>query len=65
MANITLPGSADWTERLLHLFDAVLDRFELAILALAADATGDFGDAVHCTKIRRIAAHGCNGQALM
>jgi hypothetical protein len=65
MANITLPGSADWTERLLHLFDAVLDRFEAAMLALAADATGDFGDAVHSTKIRRIAAHGCNGQALM
>jgi hypothetical protein len=65
MANITMPASADWTERLLHLFDAILDRLELAMLALAADTTGDFGDAVQSTKIHRIAAHGCNGQALM
>lgn len=65
MANITLPASADWTERLLHLFDDILDRIEWAMLTLAADTTGDFGDAVHGTKIRRIAAHGCNGQALI
>jgi len=65
MANITLPAAADWTERLLHLFDAILDRLELAMLTLAADTTGDFRDAVHSAKIRRIAAHGCNGQALI
>jgi hypothetical protein len=65
MAHITLPGSANWTERLLHVFDALLDRVELVIRTLAADSAGDFGDAVHNTLVRRSAAHGCNGQALM
>lgn len=65
MAHITLPASADWMERLLHAFDALLDRAEQVIRTLAADSAGDFGDAVHSTLIRRSAAHGCNGQALM
>jgi len=65
MAHITLPASADWTERLLHAFDALLDRVEHVIRTLAADSAGDFADAVHNTLIRRSAAHGCNGQAMM
>jgi hypothetical protein len=66
MANITLrsPG-ATWSEALQHRFDAALDFLEQAARRLLAERRGDFGKAAHAARIRRMAAHGCNGQALM
>jgi hypothetical protein len=65
MANITLRLTATWSEALLHRFDVVLDRLERAARTFFADPQGDFTQAVQDTRIRRLAAHGCSGQALM
>jgi len=65
MANITLRLSSTWSETLLHRFDVVLDRLEHAARTFFADPEGDFTQAAQDTRIRRLAAHGCSGQALM
>ena len=65
MANITLRLSSSWSEALLHRFDVVLDRLERAARTFFADPQGDFSQATQDTRIRRLAAHGCSGQALM
>jgi hypothetical protein len=65
MANITLRPSSAWSEALLHRFDVMLDRVERAARDFFADPQGDFTQAAQDTRIRRLAAHGCSGQALM
>lgn len=65
MANITLRLSSSWSEALLHRFDVALDRLEHTARTFFADPTGDFTQAAQDTRIRRLAAHGCGGQALM
>ena len=65
MAHITLRLSSTRTEALLHRFDVALDRLERAIRTFFADPQGDFRQAAQDTRIRRLAAHGCSGQALM
>lgn len=65
MALITLRPSSAWSETLLHRFDVVLDRVEHMVRGFFADPTGDFTQAAEDTRIRRLAAHGCSGQALM
>ncbi len=65
MANITLRLSSTWSEALLHRFDVALDRLEQAARTFFADAQGDFTKSAQDTRIRRLAAHGCSGQALM
>jgi hypothetical protein len=65
MANITLRPSVSWSEPLLHRFDQLLDRLEHAARVYFADQHGDFHQAAQDTRIRRLAAHGCSGQALM
>jgi hypothetical protein len=65
MAHITLRLSSTWSETWLHRFDVVLDRLEHVARRFFADPQGDFTQAVQDTRIRRLAAHGCSGQALM
>jgi hypothetical protein len=65
MANISLRLSSTWSEALLHRFDVVLDRLERVARTFFADPQGDFRQAAQDTRIRRLAAHGCSGQALM
>ena len=65
MAHITLRPASSWSETLLHWFDVALDRAEHAAHTFFADPQGDFTQAVQDTRIRRLAAHGCSGQALM
>lgn len=65
MANITLRLSTTWSEALLHHLDVMLDRLERAARTFFADPQGDFTKAAQDTRIRRLAAHGCSGQALM
>jgi hypothetical protein len=65
MALITLRPSSAWSETWLHRFDVVLDRLEHVARRFFADPQGDFTQAVQDTRIRRLAAHGCSGQALM
>ena len=65
MANISLRLSSTWSEALLHRFDVLLDRIERAARTFFADPQGDFHQATQDTRIRRLAAHGCSGQALM
>lgn len=63
--NITLRLSASWSETLFQWLDAALDRIERLIRAVAVDEQGEFGQAIHDVQIRRLAAHGCSGQALI
>ena len=65
MANIMLRLSSTWSETLLHRFDVTLDRVVRAVRTFFADPTGEFTQAAQDTRIRRLAAHGCSGQALM
>jgi hypothetical protein len=65
MALITLRPSSTWSEALLHRFDVALDRLEHAVRAFFAEPHGDFLQAAQDTRIRRMAAHGCSGQAMM
>jgi hypothetical protein len=65
MAHITLRFSTTWSEALLHRLDVVLDRLEQAVRTFFADKDGDFSEAAHAAQVRRLAAHGCNGQALL
>jgi len=65
MANITLRLSSTWSEALLHRFDVMSDRLERVVRTFFADPQGDFTQAAQDTRIRRLAAHGCSGQALM
>jgi hypothetical protein len=65
MALITLRPTSTWSETLLHRFDVMLDRLEQAARTFFADPQGDFTQAAQDTRIRRLAAHGCGGQALM
>jgi hypothetical protein len=65
MALITLRPSSAWSETLLHRFDQLLDRLEHATRTFFADPQGDFTQAAQDARIRRLAAHGCSGQALM
>ncbi|MBA4098584.1 MAG: hypothetical protein C0484_17690 [Rhodospirillum sp.] len=65
MANITLRPSSAWSEALLHRFDVALERLERTARTFFADPQGDFRQATQDTRIRRLAAHGCSGQALM
>lgn len=64
MANITLRLSSTWSEALLHRVDVALDRVEHKARRFFADPTGDFTQSAQDTRIRRLAAHGCGGQAL-
>lgn len=65
-SNITLqmPGHR-WTETLFQLCDQFLAWAERLVHRFTLDAEGDLGDIVHEVQVRRSAAHGCNGQALM
>ena len=65
MALITLRPSSAWSETLLHRFDQLLDRIERAAGRFFADPAGDLSRAAQDTRIRRLAAHGGSGQALM
>ena len=65
MAHITLRLPATWSETLLHRFDQLLDRIEHVARRFLADNNGEFLEATQDARIRRLAAHGCNGQALM
>jgi hypothetical protein len=65
MAHITLRLSTGWSERLLHGLDVTLDRLEQAMRGAFVDRQGDFREAAHAAQVRRLAAHGCNGQALI
>ena len=65
MAHITFRLSATYSERLLHRFDAILDRVEHRVRQIFAEAPGDFREAAHAAQVRRLAARGCNGQALI
>jgi hypothetical protein len=65
MANITLRPSTNWSEALLHWFDVVLDLLERRVRRFFVDKHSDFRQAAHVARVRRLAAHGCNGQALM
>ena len=65
MALITLRPSSTWGEALLHRFDVLSDRLERAAHTFFADPQGDFTQAAQDTRIRRLAAHGGSGQALM
>jgi hypothetical protein len=65
MAHITLRLSSTRSEALLHRFDQLLDRIERAAGRFFADPAGDLSRAAQDTRIRRLAARGCNGQALM
>jgi len=65
MAHIALRPSATWSETLLHRLDLALDRLEKVVRGLFADQHADFRQAAQDARIRRLAAHGCNGQALM
>jgi hypothetical protein len=64
MANITLPLSTGRMERLLHRFDVMLDRIELAIRASFSDPHADLREAAHLACLRRLASRGCGGQAV-
>jgi len=63
MVNITLRLSASWSERLLHRFDVLLERFEFAAQTLLTDPYEDFRQAAHGARVHRLAARGSNGQA--
>lgn len=65
MAHITFRLSGTWSERLLHRLDVALDRLEQAMRDVFADKHDDFREAAHAAQIRRLAARGCSGQALM
>ncbi|MEZ5830346.1 MAG: hypothetical protein R3D05_04140 [Dongiaceae bacterium] len=65
MAHISFRLSATWSETLLHRLDVVLEQIEQATRELFADKHGDFRDAAHAAQLHRLAAHGCNGQALI
>jgi hypothetical protein len=65
MAHITLRPVSTWSDALLHRFDQLLDRIEHAARNFFADPQGDLRQAAQDTRIRRLAAHGCSGQALM
>jgi len=63
--NITLrPSGATWTEMFTHKFDVMLERLEDMARGVAKDLRSDFRRPVHETRVRRLAAHGCYGQAL-
>lgn len=64
MALITFRLSATWGETLLHRCDVVLDKVEQLARGIFAEKHGDFREAAHAAQIRRLAARGCNGQAL-
>ena len=64
MAHITFRLSATCGERLLHRFDAILDRAEQRVRQIFAETPEDFREAAHAAQLRRLAARGCNGQAL-
>ncbi len=65
-SNITLRlSAATWTDGLSQICDGALARLERMIRNLAAEMRGEFGQTAHEVKIRRLAAHGCNGQALI
>ena len=65
MAHITFRLSATYGERLLHAFDAMLDRAEHLARQLLAETPDDLREAAHIAQVRRLAARGCNGQALI
>jgi hypothetical protein len=65
MTNITVRPPATWSEALLHRFDLMLDRLERAARNIFADRHADFREAAHATQVRRLAARGCSGQALI
>jgi hypothetical protein len=65
MAHITFRPSAGWSEALLHRLDVALDLLERATRNLIADRDGGFREEVHIVRVRRLAAHGCSGQALI
>jgi hypothetical protein len=65
MTHISFRLSATWSETLLHRFDAALDLLERMGRSLFAEKRGDFGQAIHAVRVRRLAARGCSGQALI
>lgn len=65
MVHITFRLPATWSERLLHRLDVALEGIEWAVREVFAENRGDFLQAVHAAQMRRLAAHGCNGQALI
>jgi hypothetical protein len=65
MAHITFRLSSGWSEAALHRFDLALDLLERAARSLLADKDGSFGREIQAVRVRRLAAHGCSGQALI
>lgn len=63
--NITLrPSGATWTEALTHRFDVMLERLDDLVRGFAKDLRSDFRRPAHETRVRRLVARGCSGQAL-
>lgn len=65
MAHVTLREPAGWSDLMLDRLDVALDRVELSLRALFADRHGDFQAAAHAARLRRMAARGGGGQALI
>jgi hypothetical protein len=65
-SNITLhtPGHR-WTETLYQLGDQCLAWADRLVRRFALDTESDLGEIIHEVQVRRLAAHGCNGQALI
>jgi hypothetical protein len=65
MAHITFRLSSGWSEALLHRLDLTLDLLERMARSLLVDKDGSFGREIQAVRVRRLAAHGCSGQALI
>ena len=65
MAHITFRLSATWSEKLLHRLDLALEQLERAARDLLTERSGDFHEEVHAAQLRRLAARGSSGQALI
>jgi hypothetical protein len=65
MAHITFRLSSGWSEGLLHRFDLALDLLDRVARSLLADQDGSFGREIQAVGVRRRAAHGGSGQALI
>ena len=65
MAHITFRLSASWSEPALHRLDLLRDFIERVAQWLAAGKDDSVRGEVHIVRVRRLAAHGCSGQALI
>lgn len=65
-SNLSLQWSAHgWTEMLLRRCHRSLLRLERAARRFSREMDRDLGEVTHEVQVRRLAAHGCNGQALI